>query len=57
MIEDLLRRPTPKRPKTLRLEGRILYLVDDSTLMAAQLDGGEDLEFTAELRARLRDRP
>ena len=55
MIEDLLSRPTPKRPKTFKLEGRILYLVDDSTLMAAQLDGGEDLDFTPALRARLRD--
>ena len=55
MIEDLLGRPTPRRPETLKLEGRILYLVDDSTLMAAQLDGGEDLDFNADLRARLRD--
>ena len=55
MIEDLLNRPTPKRPKTLSLDGRILYLVDDSTLMAAQLEGGEDLDFTADLKARLRD--
>ena len=55
MIEDLLNRPTPKRPKTLSLDGRILYLVDDSTLMAAQLEGGEDLDFTADLKALLRD--
>jgi len=55
MTENVLARPTPKRAKTLKFEGRILYLVDDSTLMAAQLEEGDDLNFTAELRAQLRD--
>ncbi len=40
---------------TLRLDGRILYLVDDSALMEAQLAGGQDLELTQELKVRLRD--
>ena len=55
MISDLLDRPTPKRPATLRFEGRILYLVDDSALMEAQLFEGHDLALTAELKGKLRD--
>ena len=55
MISDLLSRPTPRRPGTLRFDGRILYLVDDSALMEAQLAGGQDLELTEELKVRLRD--
>ena len=55
MISDLLNRPTPKRPATLRFEGRTLYLVDDSALMRSQLYDGQDLELTDELRAKLRD--
>ena len=55
MISDLLDRPTPKRPATLRFEGRILYLVDDSALMEAQLTGGRDLALTEDLKKKLRD--
>ena len=55
MIQDLLERPTPKRDTTLRFDGRILYLVDDADLMKAQLEDGEDLTLTDELRGRLRD--
>ena len=55
MISDLLNRSTPKRPATLRFEGRILYLVDDSALMEAQLADGHDLALTAELKGKLRD--
>ena len=55
MFSDLLNRPTPKRSATLRFEGRILYLVDDSALMTAQLIDGHDLELTAELKGKLRD--
>ena len=54
-MDDLLRRPVTKRPATLRFDGRILHLVDDARLMRAQLDEGVDLEFTDEVRARLRD--
>jgi len=55
MISDLLDRPTQKRPATLRFEGRILYLVDDSALMEAQLAGGRDLALTEDLKEKLRD--
>ncbi len=55
MISDLLDRPTPKRSETLRFEGRVLYLVDDSALMEAQLGEGRDLTLTAELKGKLRD--
>ncbi len=54
-MADLLSRPTPRRPETLRFEGRILYLVDDAALLRRQLYEGEDLELTDELRERLRD--
>ncbi len=54
-MEDLLSRPTPKRPESLRFEGRVLYLADDSSTMERQLRGGEDLEPTKELRGALRD--
>ncbi len=55
MIRDLLARPIEKRPSTLRFEGRILYLVDDTEQLEAQLYGGRDLELDDEVRARLRD--
>ena len=55
MISDLLDRPTPKRPETLRFEGRVLYLVDDSALMEAQLAHGEELALTPDLKSKLRD--
>lgn len=55
MIKDLLERPIEKRPTTLRFDGRILYLLDDTELVNAQLYEGKDLELTDELRERLRD--
>lgn len=55
MIKDLLTRPIEKRPSTLRFEGRTLFLVDDSELIRAQLERGEDLQLTDELRDNLRD--
>ena len=55
MIDDLLKRPTPKRPDRLTFEGRTLYLVDDSELLKAQLYREEDLELGDDLRRRLRD--
>jgi 3-isopropylmalate/(R)-2-methylmalate dehydratase large subunit len=55
MSTDLLKLDVRKRPATLRFEGRILYLVDDAELMRRQLEEGEDLELTDELRGRLRD--
>ncbi len=54
MHSDLHRMNVEKRPPRLRFQGRILFLVDDPDLIRRQLEG-EDLEFTEELRARLRD--
>ena len=47
-------RPITKRPPTLKLDGRVLFLVDDAGLMRRQLHEGEDLAFDDELRTRLR---
>ena len=55
MAGDLLTRPTPKRPDTLDVRGRVLYLADDTALVRAQLYEGLDLELSEELRAGLRD--
>ena len=55
MAGDLLTRPTPKRPDTLDVRGRVLYLADDTDLVRAQLYEGLDLKLSEELRARLRD--
>ncbi len=44
-----------KRPSILRFRGRVLFLVDDADLVRRQLHEGLDLEFTDELKARLRD--
>ncbi|HEX8692208.1 MAG TPA: aconitase family protein [Longimicrobium sp.] len=54
MIRSLLTRKVEKLPPEVRLEGRILFLVDDPELVRRQLDG-EDLELTDEVRGRLRD--
>ena len=54
MISSLLSRPVEKLPPEVRLQGRILFLVDDPELVRRQL-AGEDLELSAELRAKLRD--
>jgi 3-isopropylmalate/(R)-2-methylmalate dehydratase large subunit len=50
----LLSLPVEKRPSHLQFQGRVLFLVDDAELLRRQL-AGEDLPFTPELRARLRD--
>ncbi len=50
-----MNRPVQKRLTTVALEGRALFLVDDAELMRRQLEDGEDLEFTPEIRARLRE--
>jgi 3-isopropylmalate/(R)-2-methylmalate dehydratase large subunit len=55
MIKDLLDRPIQKRPTTLKFEGRILYLLDDTERVKAQLYDGADIELTDELKANLRD--
>ncbi len=55
MIKDLLDRSIEKRPTTLTFEGRVLYLVDDTERLKAQLYDGENLELTDELKDLLRD--
>jgi len=55
MIKDLLDRTIERRPATLTFEGRILYLLDDTALVRAQLYEGVDVELTPERRERLRD--
>jgi 3-isopropylmalate/(R)-2-methylmalate dehydratase large subunit len=54
MIASLLNRTIEKLPPEVRLQGRVLYLVDDADLVRRQLEG-EDLELTDELRGKLRD--
>lgn len=54
MIESLRNRPVEKLPSEVRLQGRVLFLVDDPELVRRQLEG-EDLEPTEELKAKLRD--
>ena len=55
MTGDLLTRATPKRPGTLQVQGRVLYLADDTALVRAQLYDGLDLKLSDELRGQLRD--
>ncbi len=55
MAPDLLKRPVTRRPEVLRFPGRILFLVDDSRLVEAQLRDGVDLPFDDRVKARLRD--
>jgi 3-isopropylmalate/(R)-2-methylmalate dehydratase large subunit len=54
MITSLLSRTIEKLPPEVRLQGRVLFLVDDAEQIRAQLHG-QDLELTDELRACLRD--
>jgi 3-isopropylmalate/(R)-2-methylmalate dehydratase large subunit len=54
MSIDLMQIPVAKRPRKLRFDGRILYLLDDAELVRRQLEG-EDIELTPELKAKLRD--
>ncbi|HXI03933.1 MAG TPA: aconitase family protein [Candidatus Saccharimonadales bacterium] len=51
MIESLLKRPVRKRPEKIRLQGRVLYLVDDAKMMERQL-AGEDLPWRRDLPLR-----
>ena len=51
MIKSLLTRPVKKRPDRIRLQGRVLYLVDDASMMERQLRG-EDLTWSRNLPFR-----
>lgn len=55
MIADLLNRPVSRRPDTLRIPGRVLFLADDRALMEAQLRDRVDLTLDDALMAKLRD--
>jgi len=54
MIPSLLKRKVEKLPPEVRLEGRVLFLLDEPELVRRQL-AGEDIELTDELRGQLRD--
>jgi len=54
-MTDLVRIPIEKRPATVRVEGRVLYLVDDAPLLRAQLFEGRDLTLEEARAAGLRD--
>src|SRR5215216_3232170 len=41
MIESLLQREVEKRPEEVRLQGRILFLAEDSGLVRSQIEGND----------------
>ncbi|MEO8200799.1 MAG: aconitase family protein [Gemmatimonadota bacterium] len=51
MLESLKSRPTPKLPDQVRFDGRILFLTEDPTLVASQLQG-EDLDWNPSISLR-----
>jgi len=51
MIRSLLDRPISRRPATVRLTGRILFLTEDPDLIRRQL-AGDDLAWTPEMKLR-----
>ncbi len=53
--KDLLSRPVRKRPATLEVPGRVLFLSRDASEIEAQLFDGVDLEWSEALAGRLRD--
>jgi len=51
MLEQLLQREVDKRPPTVRLQGRILFLTEDPDLIRRQL-AGEDLDWDPSIPLR-----
>jgi 3-isopropylmalate/(R)-2-methylmalate dehydratase large subunit len=51
MLDDLLNREIAKRPDTVRLQGRILFLTEDPELIRRQL-AGEDLDWDPSMKLR-----
>ena len=51
MLEHLLERDVQKRPATVRLQGRVLFLTEDPDLIRRQL-AGEDLEWDPSIPLR-----
>ena len=51
MLESLLEREVRKRPDTVRLQGRVLFLTEDPELIRRQF-AGEDLEWDPSIPLR-----
>ena len=51
MSSDLLTRRVERRPGSVQLRGRVLYLADDPALVASQL-AGTDLDWTPSVKLR-----
>jgi 3-isopropylmalate/(R)-2-methylmalate dehydratase large subunit len=51
MPNTLLERAVERRPASVRISGRILYLTEDPSLVARQLDG-EDLDWNPSIKLR-----
>ena len=51
MLDSLKSRPTPKLPDQVRFGGRILFLTEDPSLIAAQLEG-KDLDWNPSIALR-----
>ncbi|MFQ5746135.1 MAG: aconitase family protein [Gemmatimonadota bacterium] len=51
MLEELLAREVKRRPETIRLQGRILFLTEDPDLIRRQL-AGEDLDWDPSIPLR-----
>jgi 3-isopropylmalate/(R)-2-methylmalate dehydratase large subunit len=51
MLERLLKREVRKRPPTVRLKGRVLFLTEDPELIRRQI-AGEDLDWDPSIRLR-----
>ncbi|MFW6085427.1 MAG: aconitase family protein, partial [Gemmatimonadota bacterium] len=51
MLEDLLQRDVTRRPDTVRLQGRVLFLTEDPELIRRQLEG-EDLDWDPSIPLR-----
>jgi 3-isopropylmalate/(R)-2-methylmalate dehydratase large subunit len=51
MLESLKSRPTPKLPDQVRFDGRVLFLAEDASLVASQLQG-TDLQWNPAIKLR-----
>jgi 3-isopropylmalate/(R)-2-methylmalate dehydratase large subunit len=51
MLESLKSRPTPKLPDQVRFDGRVLFLTEDASRVASQLQG-EDLQWNPAIKLR-----
>src|SRR5215471_3630574 len=51
MIKSLLERKVEKRPEMVKLQGRVLFLTEDTELIKRQL-AGENLHWTPDMKLR-----